>query len=75
MRRRFAGSAEVPSAMSAKRERCFRDLATEGMERAAHAVRTRTSALPAHSYRSHSIGSRREALNAGYIPKKMPTDA
>ena len=28
-----------------------------------------------YSYRSASIGSRREALNAGYIPKKMPTDA
>jgi hypothetical protein len=28
-----------------------------------------------HSYRSASIGSRREALNAGHIPKKMPTDA
>ena len=27
------------------------------------------------SYRSASIGSRRDALNAGYMPKKMPTDA
>src|SRR5262245_25154100 len=28
-----------------------------------------------HSYRSASIGSSRDALNAGYIPKKIPTDA
>src|SRR2546426_11916592 len=28
-----------------------------------------------YSYLSASIGSRRDALNAGYIPKKMPTDA
>src|SRR6476660_8550526 len=28
-----------------------------------------------YSYRSASIESRRDALNAGYIPKKMPTDA
>src|SRR6185503_16492159 len=28
-----------------------------------------------YSYRRASIGSRREALKAGYIPKKMPTDA
>src|SRR3954453_10560896 len=27
------------------------------------------------SYRSASIGSSRDALNAGYMPKKMPTDA
>src|SRR4051812_5874211 len=28
-----------------------------------------------YSYRSASIGSSRDALNAGYMPKKMPTDA
>ena len=28
-----------------------------------------------HSYLSASIGSRREALTAGYMPKKMPTEA
>ena len=28
-----------------------------------------------YSYRSASIGSSREALNAGYMPKKRPTDA
>src|SRR5581483_11134174 len=28
-----------------------------------------------YSYRKASIGSRREALKAGYMPKKMPTDA
>src|SRR6186997_630730 len=28
-----------------------------------------------HSYRRASIGSSREALKAGYIPKKMPTAA
>ena len=28
-----------------------------------------------YSYRSASIGSRREALTAGYMPKKMPTEA
>src|SRR5438552_4436042 len=30
---------------------------------------------PTYSYRSASIGSRREALNAGHMPKKIPTDA
>src|SRR5215471_839617 len=29
----------------------------------------------AYSWRRASIGSRREALKAGYMPKKMPTDA
>src|SRR5262245_41596934 len=28
-----------------------------------------------YSWRSASIGSRREALMAGYMPKKIPTDA
>src|SRR5438128_10930776 len=28
-----------------------------------------------YSCRRASIGSRRDALNAGYMPKKMPTDA
>src|SRR3954468_16601850 len=28
-----------------------------------------------YSYRSASIGSSREALNAGYIPKNRPTEA
>src|SRR4029077_13131477 len=28
-----------------------------------------------HSYRSASIGSSREALNAGYMPKNRPTEA
>src|SRR5262249_56351193 len=28
-----------------------------------------------YSYLSASIGSSRDALNAGYMPKKMPTDA
>src|SRR5712671_8165114 len=28
-----------------------------------------------YSYRRASMGSRREALIAGYMPKKMPTDA
>src|SRR5687768_17562075 len=31
--------------------------------------------LEAYSYLNASIGSRREAFRAGYIPKKIPTDA
>ncbi len=33
------------------------------------------SILSSHSYLSASMGSRRDALTAGYMPKKMPTDA
>src|SRR5262249_44449005 len=31
--------------------------------------------LQTYSYRSASMGSKRDALNAGHMPKKMPTDA
>src|SRR5262245_43143597 len=34
-----------------------------------------TSDFQVYSYRNASIGSRRDALNAGHIPKKIPTDA
>jgi hypothetical protein len=36
---------------------------------------TRSPRFFLYSYRRASIGSRREALKAGYMPKKMPTDA
>src|SRR5438093_2226636 len=41
----------------------------------APAVREQARAERVYSYRNASIGSRRDALNAGYIPKKIPTPA
>src|SRR6185436_200188 len=44
-------------------------------EAARWAARLSGHAIRGYSYRRASIGSRREALNAGYMPKNRPTAA